>query len=784
MANSFNALLDSGCTRHVVRDRALFHDFAEKSVSVGTATYGSLDALGSGDVEFRYPFGDRNVIFTLRDCLYAPTAPVNLLSVGTLVERGMSCLFSPGGITKAFYPENHPKFPGLTISATVVNRLSFLFLDFIPPVASLPVAFSARVSPPVAVPPSHLASLPSSNSPLSFHRKHNSPPKKSKKPLFSNLNYLVVDATLPSHIFSDRSLFTTYIPSRQIHQNVFGTDIIIEGTGDVHVRVIVSGKSLLFRFRDSWHVPSSPYHFFLCSTVVSLGHQIMIAGRSPRMIFSHKRRLVVPDLPKYIPFTRLGALTVLKFEIPSLGSISSQPPSWLIDTQMVAPDIISLHAPAHHHPFAGLASTLSAFDQCPPLQTHQHHEFPFSPNCPLPDDAIAVIENRCAKDMSCANDGLHGGDDGLMTPTDLMTDFLNGDVQIQAANTSQDDSNIRLKANFLEALNSLPAVFNPQVGDNFIAHLCTPSESCSSLSQSFTFISNVNMTPFPYFSHSSFSFTFSPLTLFESSFHTSVQQLFMPFPLKSLSLLHSLYPDIEETDSLIFHTSIFYNRRYSCTCTYNTPLISILNHSSYLSDCFSYHWPTPLFSTFCVSLISFVYLHFKVSRDESRLFAINFSLDSFCESCPVPYYHHILIFSTTLAVSLVTCLTAGVFLQLLLTHCHWSPHADSDSNSFVAPGDWAWDADENAMNWKTGGSVFEAWGQDSWVSQGFDPAFRIHLMLALLGFTINSDATTIIHNHNTTSALIPLSLPPSSPKVLLMSPEIPTQFAMHSTSCQ
>ena len=464
-----------------------------------------------------------------------------------------------------------------------------------------------------------------------------------------------------------------------------------------------------------------------------------------------------------------------------------------------------MHAPAYHHPFAGLATTLGAFDQCPPLQTHQHHEFPFSPNCPLPDDAIAVVENRCAKDMSCANDGLHGGDDGLvgdeflltddvdfklhegadgqMTPTDMMTDFLNGDVQIQAANTSGDDPNIRLKANSLEALKSLPAVFNPQVGDNFIAHPCTPSESCSSSSQSFNFISNVNMTPFPYFSLSSFPFTFSPLTLFESSFHTSVQQFFMPFTLKSISLLHSLYLDIEKTDSLIFHTSIFYNRRYSHTCTYNTPLISILNHSSYLPDCFSYHWPTPLFSTFYVALISFVYLHFKVSRDESRLLAIIFPLDSFCESCPVPYYRHILIFSTTLAVSLVTCLTAGVFLQLLLTHCHWSPHEDSDSNSFVVPGDWAWDGDENVMNWKTGGSLFEAWGQDSWVSRGFYPAFRIHLTLALLGFTIDPDATTLIHN-NMTSAPIPLPLPPSSPKVLLMSPEIPTQSAMHSTSRQ
>src|SRR5882762_294726 len=133
---SFNALLDSGCTSHVVRDQALFRDYAEKSISVGTANCGSLDALGSGDVEFRYPFGDRFVIFTMRGCLYAPTAPINLLSVGTLVERGMSCLFSPGGITKLFFPDDHPNFPGLTFLAAVSHRLSFLRLVFLSPVES------------------------------------------------------------------------------------------------------------------------------------------------------------------------------------------------------------------------------------------------------------------------------------------------------------------------------------------------------------------------------------------------------------------------------------------------------------------------------------------------------------------------------------------------------------------------------------------------------------------------------------------------------------------------
>jgi hypothetical protein len=154
MVNLFNALLDSGCTHHIIRDRAFFQNYVAKAISVGTANCGSLDALGSGDVEFRYPFGERHVIFTLRGCLHAPAAPINLLSVGALVERGMSCLFSPGGITKIFYPPDHHKLPNFTFSAAVTNRLSFLKLDFIPPV--VPTAFPAHttVSRPILAPSS------------------------------------------------------------------------------------------------------------------------------------------------------------------------------------------------------------------------------------------------------------------------------------------------------------------------------------------------------------------------------------------------------------------------------------------------------------------------------------------------------------------------------------------------------------------------------------------------------------------------------------------------------
>ena len=144
----YNALLDSGCTHHIIRDRTLFRCFTAQSISVGTANCGSLKALGTGDVEFRHPYGERHVTFTLRGCLYAPSAPINLLSVGALAERGMSCLFSPGGVTKIFYPADHPRIPGFSLPAVVVNRLSFLNLAFLSPELSLtPAALPARATP-------------------------------------------------------------------------------------------------------------------------------------------------------------------------------------------------------------------------------------------------------------------------------------------------------------------------------------------------------------------------------------------------------------------------------------------------------------------------------------------------------------------------------------------------------------------------------------------------------------------------------------------------------------
>ena len=128
----FSTLLDSGCTHHIIQDHSLFSNYVSKPISVSTANCGSLQVLGTGNILFCSPYGEHHVLFTLCGCLHAPDAPINLLSVGTLVEQGMSALFTPGGITKVSFPPTHPLLPDFSFLATVHNRLSFLKLALYP----------------------------------------------------------------------------------------------------------------------------------------------------------------------------------------------------------------------------------------------------------------------------------------------------------------------------------------------------------------------------------------------------------------------------------------------------------------------------------------------------------------------------------------------------------------------------------------------------------------------------------------------------------------------------
>ena len=444
---------------------------------------------------------------------------------------------------------------------------------------------------------------PSHPSPSS-HRKSNSLPKS--KPSFSDVHYLVVDTILPSHVFHDRSLFTTYAPLRKLHRTLFGTEIIIEGIGDVHVCVFAGGKSILFRFRDCWHVPSSPHHFLSASRVISLGHQIMIAGRSPRMIFSHKRRLVIPDLPKYMPFTRVDHFTVLKFDIPAQDSLSPQPD------------------PASTQPFFSLqASSFAAvaFHQSSLLNPHDRDiSFPSSPTHSSADEVHVVTCDSCqSAHVDVVSDSservqvaLHGGAQALVddvnaishggedapSPSPLLMQMdvkgegtvVNRDTGDRNINAYGGDPSTRLMINWSNFSNALPVPssqllsldFDFQVENNFIVHLSSRSSPCtSSFSQSFTFVLNIDLSCSPYSSLSFYNSSISPLTSFFNFNNKARLQAFYssssfsrnkisPYSFSSSSststLIESSFPTSDHLELLL----VIFSPRFS---VYSIPLL-------------------------------------------------------------------------------------------------------------------------------------------------------------------------------------------------------------------
>ena len=136
---TYNSALNSACTNHIFHDRNLFHTYnVDGAVSVKTANCGTLPALAIGDVKIRLKIGDKYINWTLRDCLHAPTVPINLISVGALQEHHMSITFFFQKTTISF-PPDHPQLSGLLFDAYVTCHLSLLNLEFLMPPA-LPVA--------------------------------------------------------------------------------------------------------------------------------------------------------------------------------------------------------------------------------------------------------------------------------------------------------------------------------------------------------------------------------------------------------------------------------------------------------------------------------------------------------------------------------------------------------------------------------------------------------------------------------------------------------------------
>lgn len=145
----FNSVLDSACTTHIIRDAKHFWTYhPELAVPVGTANCGILQTKARGEVRFRAHVDGLSVVLVLADCLHAPDVPINLLSVGSMVENDIKLVFEKDATTIHF-PDASKDLRGKSLSAMVHKRLSFLHCDFVPPPTphvDTPLSFPAIAS--------------------------------------------------------------------------------------------------------------------------------------------------------------------------------------------------------------------------------------------------------------------------------------------------------------------------------------------------------------------------------------------------------------------------------------------------------------------------------------------------------------------------------------------------------------------------------------------------------------------------------------------------------------
>jgi hypothetical protein len=127
------ALLDSGTTSHIIMDRAYFVDFTpEDCPSVRTANQGELTTFGRGTCVADIVIGDVVRRVTLRNCLYAPKAVFNLISVGRMLQRGWDCVFRSPSTSHGAHCEFSYKGEYLG-QVPLIGNLCQLDVRFIPP---------------------------------------------------------------------------------------------------------------------------------------------------------------------------------------------------------------------------------------------------------------------------------------------------------------------------------------------------------------------------------------------------------------------------------------------------------------------------------------------------------------------------------------------------------------------------------------------------------------------------------------------------------------------------
>ena len=128
------SILDSGTSSHLFKDRNVFWTYeATQARPMRTVNHGVLQTSASGDCLVRFTLQGVTTTVKLRDCLHAPSACMNLLSVGRMTSAGskVGCTMDDGKF--AIVGKNVDGSCTNIYEGSQSNNLYFVDLEFVYP---------------------------------------------------------------------------------------------------------------------------------------------------------------------------------------------------------------------------------------------------------------------------------------------------------------------------------------------------------------------------------------------------------------------------------------------------------------------------------------------------------------------------------------------------------------------------------------------------------------------------------------------------------------------------
>jgi hypothetical protein len=144
--NSTNCL-DSGTSSHLFKDRNVFWTYeVTQARAMRTANHGVLQTEASGDCLVRFTLKGVTTTVKLRDCLHAPSASINLLSVGRMTASGskVGCVFDDGKFQIVKKNSNGTRV-SICEGVQTSNKLYFVDLEFVLPPRSIEAVLFTKV---------------------------------------------------------------------------------------------------------------------------------------------------------------------------------------------------------------------------------------------------------------------------------------------------------------------------------------------------------------------------------------------------------------------------------------------------------------------------------------------------------------------------------------------------------------------------------------------------------------------------------------------------------------